>query len=106
MEQYGQYKKKKKYAAFPRKPPKEGSFTENERAVLLRGVIDALRARPNAPAFNVWRKYGLSRIYFEDASWLAYDPSGTAIYGPSKKTTAYAVRCALGLERRARRGAF
>jgi hypothetical protein len=89
-----------------RYPTKEGSFTENERAALLRGVIDALRARPDGPRFTVWRKYGLSRLYFEDGSWLAYGPDGAASYGPDKTGTAYGVRCGLGLERRARKGAF
>ena len=98
--------KKKKYVAWPRRPPKEGGFTENQRAILLRGVIDALRSRPNAPRFSVWHEYGLSRLYFEDASWLSYDTQGTAIYGPDRTGTAYAVRCGLGLERRARKAAI
>jgi hypothetical protein len=97
-------KSKSKYKAVPRRPLKEGSFTEVERAILLRGVIDALRSKPNAPRYSVWRRFGLSRLYFEDSSWLSYDPQGTAIYGPSKETTAYAVRSELGLTRRARKG--
>ena len=104
---------KKKYNAQRRRrpvlrryPTKEGSFTENQRAALLRGVIDALRARPDGPRFTVWRKYGLSRLYFEDGSWLAYGPDGAASYGPDKTGTAYGVRSELGLERRARKGAL
>jgi hypothetical protein len=93
-----------KLKRFPRCPSGPNAFTENERALLLRGVIDALRARLDAPTYRVWHRYGLSRIYFADKSWLSYDPKGTCSYGPSKETTAYAMRSALGLERRARRG--
>ena len=94
---------------FKRRPPGPDAFTEVERAILLRNVIDALRARSflgSEPYWTVWRRYGLSRIYFDDGSWLSYDAQGTAIYGPSKKTVAYGVRCEFKLTRRARKGAL
>jgi hypothetical protein len=109
---------KKKYAglyaqgktsghAAPRRPPKEGSFTEVERAILLRNVIDALASRPTeSPEFKIWHRYGLSRLYFPDHSWLSYSPSGLSIYGPDKTGTAYAVRCDLKLGTRAKKGAL
>jgi hypothetical protein len=86
----------------PATPPKEGSFTENERAILLRGVIDALRARGET-RFNVWHKHGLSRIYFADDSWLSYGTDGTATYGPDRTGDAYRLRFELGLKRAAKR---
>ena len=97
-----------KAKSLPR-PLKPGEFTENERALLLRGVIDALRAHilPGAePYWTVWHRYGLSRIYFADDSWLSYAPSGVCIYGPDKKGTAYAVRVKLGLKVIAKKGAI
>jgi len=103
--------KKSKTAApsrryIPRRSPGPNALTEVERALLLRSVIDVLRVKRPDVGFVVWHRYGLSRIYFADKSWLSYDAQGTAIYGPSKKTTAYAVRCELGLGRRARKGAL
>jgi hypothetical protein len=93
------------YKPHPKKPrpANPGTFTENERALLLRGVIDALRQRPNAPAFNVWHKHGLSRIYFADDSWLSYGTDGTAVYGPDRTGDAYRLRSELGLKRAAKR---
>jgi hypothetical protein len=88
----------------PRRPPGPDAFTENERALLLRGVVDALRSRPDAPRFSVWHRYGLSRIYFADHSWLSYGPDSLCCYGPDKTGTAYAMRRELGLQRRARKG--
>ena len=87
--------------AIPAPTPKPGSFTENERAALLRGVIDALDLR--GEQFKVWRKHGLSRIYFADGSWLSYSPAGVAIYGPDKEGEAYRVRTELGLKAIAKR---
>jgi hypothetical protein len=93
------------YKPHPKKPrpANPGTFSENERALLLRGVIDALRQRPNAPAFNVWHKHGLSRVYFADDSWLSYGTDGTAIYGPDRTGDAYRLRSELGLKRAAKR---
>jgi hypothetical protein len=88
-------------------PANPGQFTENERAWLLKGVIDALAARPDeSPEFRIWQRYGLSRIYFADDSWLSYAPSGVCIYGPDKKGTAYAVRVKLRLKVIAKKGAI
>ena len=99
-------------------PKNPGPFTENERALLLRGVVEALLAKgPNAfdfPIdFRVWAKHGLSRIYFQhDGSWLAYSTTGTAIYGVGlegtnpKGSIAYGVRTALGLSKAAKKGAI
>jgi hypothetical protein len=108
---------KKKYAplvkglspvAAPPRPLKPGELTEVERALLVRNVIDALRSKPDAPAFSVWRgrKYGHSRLYFGDHSWLGYDRGGKCLYGPDKTGTAYAVRNRLGLETAAEKGAL
>jgi hypothetical protein len=96
---------KKKYAAItgkdhPRRSPRIGAFSEIERAVLLRNVIDALVARCNSDwSFNVWHKHGLSRIYFSDHSWLSYSPEGVCIFGPDKSGTAYQIRSELGLKK-------
>jgi hypothetical protein len=82
----------------PKPPPsKPGRFTENERAILLRTVVDAVRKKGGVP-FNIWHKHGLSRIYLEDGSWLSYAPSGVCVYGPDKNTVAYSLRCELGLK--------
>ena len=86
------------------KPPDPNAFTENERALLLKGIIDALNARKEKIAFRVWHRYGLSRVYFDDGSWLSYNPSGLCIYGPDKETTAYALRVELGLKVMAKKG--
>jgi hypothetical protein len=95
-------------SAAPPRPPKPGELTEVERALLVRNIIDALRAKPDVPAFTVWRgrRYGHSRLYFADHSWLGYDRRGKALYGPDKTGTAYAVRRDLGLEAAAEKGAL
>jgi len=95
------------------KPP-ERDFTYGERAWLLRNVADELLRRQNPGwSFKVWAKYGLSRLYFLDGSWLGYGADGRCIYGrtddcgnsvPDKSTTAYEVRVALGLAKAAKRG--
>ena len=80
------------------------AFTEVERAILLRGAIDALLKRCNNDwSFKVWAKYRLSRIYFMDGSWLSYGTNGASIYGPGKESIAYEVRCALRLKTSAKR---
>ena len=109
------------YHSHPKRktPPKNpGQFTDNERAILLRGVVEALIAKgPDAfdfPIdFRVWAKRGLSRIYFQhDGSWLAYSTTGAAIYGVGlegtnpKGSIAYGVRTALGLSKAAKKGAI
>jgi hypothetical protein len=83
----------------PKRQPKEGSFTEIERAILPRTVIDVLRER--SEQFNVWRRYGLSRVYFYDDSWLSYSAKGVCIYGPNKDGIAYQWRTELGLSKAA-----
>lgn len=83
----------------PKRAPKEGSFTEVERAVLLRTVINVLRER--GEQFNIWHRYGLSRVYFLDDSWLAYSPAGVCIYGPDKSGLAFQSRTELGLSKAA-----
>ena len=70
----------------------------------MKGIIDALNARKEKDAFRVWHRYGLSRIYFADDSWLSYSPSGVCIYGPNKEGTAYAARVELGLKVIAKKG--
>jgi hypothetical protein len=89
----------------PPPAPKPGSFTETERALLLANVIQALSRRCNPDwSFKTWCKYELSRIYFNgDASWLSYSAGGACIYGPSKESIAYEIRCALGLKKVATR---
>ena len=77
--------------------PKEGSFTETERAILLRSVIDAVHSK--GVPFKIWHKHGLSRIYFADNSWLSYSPQGVCIFGPNKSGTAYQIRSELGLKK-------
>jgi hypothetical protein len=81
-----------------------GSFTEVERAVLLRMVIDVLHAKQ--VQFNIWHRYGLSRIYFKDDSWLTYSTRGRCTCGPKelgKETTAYQIYSELGLKKAATR---
>jgi hypothetical protein len=81
-----------------------GAFTEVERAVLLRTVVDVLHAKQ--VQFNVWRRYGLSRIYFKDDSWLTYSTRGRCTCGPKelgKETTAYQIYSELGLKKAATR---
>jgi hypothetical protein len=86
--------------SYAKPPPRNPcQFTENERAFLLKSVIDALRSRPDAPAFNVWHRHGLSRIYFADDSWLSYGADGTPIFGPDKTGDAYRLRNELKLEK-------
>jgi hypothetical protein len=94
------------YTGHPKqpKPPPPGAFTENERVLRLKGIIDALNPRKEKDAFRVWHRYGLSRIYFADDSWFSYSPSGVCIYGPDKEGTAYAVRAELGLNVIAKKG--
>jgi hypothetical protein len=113
LAELAQKKSNAKGPVLRRYPNKEGGFTENERAVLLRGVIDALRVKRPDVEFSVWAKYGLSRLYFLDDSWLGYGADGRCIYGrtddsgnsvPDKSTTAYEVRRALGLAKAAKRG--
>jgi hypothetical protein len=89
----------KAYPAAAPRPVKEGAFTENERALLLRSVIDALRADANTPEFKIWHKHGLSRIYFADDSWLSYGTDGTPIYGFDKTGDAYRLRNELKLKK-------
>jgi hypothetical protein len=102
-----------KYKPAVPKPP-ERDFTYGERTWLLRNVGDELLRRQNPDwSFKVWCRYGLSRLYFLDDSWLSYGADGRCIYGrtdeagnsaPDKTTAAFEVRTALGLKTPAKRG--
>jgi hypothetical protein len=51
---------------------------------------EALIARVNPEwSFKVWAKYGLSRLYFLDDSWLSYRADGRCIYGRNDEDGAY-----------------
>ena len=74
--------------SYAKPPPRNPcQFTENERAFLLKSVIDALRSRPDAPAFNVWHRHGLSRIYFADDSGCRTERMGPQFLGLIKRGT-------------------
>jgi hypothetical protein len=98
----------------PAAPTWPDAFSENERAWLLKNVAEELLRRMNPEwSFKVWARYGLSRLYFLDDSWLGYGADGRCIYGrtddpgnsvPDKSTTAYEVRVALVLQKAAKRG--
>jgi hypothetical protein len=104
---------KKKYASILNKktePPREsynihppqlkrGSFSQVERAALLRGVIDALCKRCNSDYnFKIWHKFGLSSLYFSDQSFLSYSSNGECIVGLAKKSRVAAIEDSVAYE--------